>query len=348
MYLTKEKNSPFYQLVYFYNGKRTKKTTKKRTKAEALQFLTEFKNVLKEKEKQKVISLSEFEREYISLVSSIRTFSYNKLIVVTFRRLQKETGDILLNELDQFKAEKFISNVYKDSKFAAACYYRTLKAAFEKAREWNYISENPFKKFKTPKVPQTLPAYFGFKELQLIIKATERDILKDLFLAAYYTGMRAGELLNLRWNAVDFKNLLITVENTDTFTTKSKRERIIPINKPLLTILKKRFPKIIDINKIDYVFSKSRGIPFETEYVSKKFKKAVRKVKLSESFHLHSLRHSFASNLVQSGVSLYVVKELLGHRDISTTQIYSHIRTENLTEAVKFLEPKQFRKAANL
>ena len=62
MYLTKEKNSPFYQLVHFYNGKRTKKTTKKRTKAEALQFLTEFKNVLKEKEKLKVISLSEFER----------------------------------------------------------------------------------------------------------------------------------------------------------------------------------------------------------------------------------------------------------------------------------------------
>lgn len=338
MYLTKEKNSPFYQLVYFYNGKRTKKTTKKRTKAEALQFLTEFKNVLKEKEKQKVISLSDFEKEYISLVSSIRTASYNKLIVVTFRRLKNETGDIFLNEIDQFKAEKFISNVYRNSKYAAACYYRTLKAAFEKAREWNYISENPFKKFKTPKVPNSLPAYFGFKELQLIIRATPRDILKDLFLSAYYTGLRAGELLNLRWNAVDFKNLIITVRNTETFTTKSKRERIIPINKPLLNILKNRFPKVIDINKTDFVFSKSPGIPFETEYVSKKFKKAVRKANLSDSFHLHSLRHSFASNLVQNGVSLYVVKELLGHRDISTTQIYTHIKIETLKTAVNKLD----------
>jgi len=347
MYLTKEKNTPFYQLVYFYNGKRTKKTTKKRTKAEALMFLTEFKNVLKEKEKQKIISLNEFEIEYNSLVSSMRTASYNKLIKVTFRRLKKETGNILLNELDQFKAEMFISNVYKVSKYAAACYYRTLKAAFEKAREWNYISENPFKKFKIPKVPKTLPAYFTYKELQQIIKVTERDILKDIFLTAFFTGLRAGELLNLRWNAVDFKNLLIRIENTDTFTTKNKRERIIPINKPLLSILKNRFPKIIDINKTDYVFGKSRGIPFDTEFISKKFKKAVRKANLSDSFHLHSLRHSFASNLVQSGVSLYVVKELLGHRDISTTQIYSHIRTENLSEAVKFLEPKQLRKAAN-
>jgi site-specific recombinase XerD len=345
MYLTKEKSSPFYQLVYFHKGKRTKKTTKSRTKAEALRFLTEFKNILKEREKQKIVSLSEFESEYTSLIAPIRTPAYLRSIEISFRRLRAETGDILLLEIDQKKAEKFISNVYRDSKYAAACYYRTLKAAFEKAREWNYISENPFKKFKTPKVPHTLPAYLTYRELQLIIKATGRDIIRDLFLSAYYTGLRAGELLNLRWNAVDFKNLIITVENTETFTTKSKRERIVPINRPLLNILKNRLPKIMDINKTDYIFSKSRGIPFNVDFISKQFKKAVRKAKLSESYHLHSLRHSFASNLVQSGVSLYVVKELLGHRDISTTQIYSHIRKENLSEAVKLLEPRQYKRA---
>ena len=59
---------------------------------------------------------------------------------------------------------------------------------------------------------------------------------------------------------------------------------------------------------------------------------------MDERLHLHSLRHSHASNLVQSGVSLYVVKELLGHEDLSTTQIYSHLQKENLTNAVKVLD----------
>ena len=88
--------------------------------------------------------------------------------------------------------------------------------------------------------------------------------------------------------------------------------------------------------KGDYVFSKS-GILFRQEFISKKFKKAVRASGLSDKIHFHTLRHSFASNLVQNGVSLYVVKELLGHESISTTQIYSHLNQDNLVNAISKL-----------
>jgi integrase/recombinase XerD len=79
------------------------------------------------------------------------------------------------------------------------------------------------------------------------------------------------------------------------------------------------------------------SVKLNEDYISKTFKQAVRDAELDNSIHFHSLRHSFASSLVQKGVSLYVVKELLGHEDLATTQIYSHLQKENLTEAVNLL-----------
>ena len=83
-----------------------------------------------------------------------------------------------------------------------------------------------------------------------------------------------------------------------------------------------------------YVFSKSGGIKFNNDYVTKNFKKAVRKAELNDKIHFHTLRHSFASRLVQRGASIYVVKELLGHSDVSTTQIYSHLEHKNLKDVM--------------
>ena len=71
--------------------------------------------------------------------------------------------------------------------------------------------------------------------------------------------------------------------------------------------------------------------------MSKQFKKAVRDANLSEEYHFHTLRHSFASILAQRGVSLYVIKELLGHKDFSTTQKYAHLQAGNLAKAVNLL-----------
>ena len=70
---------------------------------------------------------------------------------------------------------------------------------------------------------------------------------------------------------------------------------------------------------------------------SKHFKKAIRDAGLNDKIHFHTLRHSFASRLIQKGASVFVVKELLGHEDIKTTQIYSHLQTQNLVEAIKLL-----------
>ena len=103
-------------------------------------------------------------------------------------------------------------------------------------------------------------------------------------------------------------------------------------------MLKNRIPRIQSIDKTDLLFEKIKGIKYRSDTISKCFKKAVRKAKLNELIHLHTLRHSFASNLVKKDVSLYIVKELLGHNDITTTQVYSHLTIESLRSAVKVLD----------
>ena len=92
------------------------------------------------------------------------------------------------------------------------------------------------------------------------------------------------------------------------------------------------------VSKNAYIFFRVVGVKLNEDFVSKQFKKAVRSAGLSEEIHFHTLRHSFASNLIQRGVSIYVVKELLGHESISTTQIYSHLQSENLSQAVSLLD----------
>ena len=341
MYLIKTAKSPYWQILYKNElGKYTTKSTQKISKSEALIFFNEFKLSYSTNKKPFVYkTLKDFESEYSEVISAIRSKSYKESIDYAFKLLVDFTGNILFNQFNQVLAEKFISHIYSKSKHSAALYYRTLKAAFEKAREWNYFEENPFAKFKLPRLPHPLPVFIDYNELNKIIKETKSRLLQEIFMTAFLTGLRLGELLNLTRRVIDLDNKIIRVENTNIFTTKNKRDRIVPINKNLFELLSSRV-KRIRILPDEYLFYKCKGIKLNNDYVSKNFKKAVRAAELDDRIHFHSLRHSFASVLVQNGVSLYIVKELLGHQDITTTQIYAHIRSENLFEAVSYLVPE--------
>jgi integrase/recombinase XerD len=149
--------------------------------------------------------------------------------------------------------------------------------------------------------------------------------------------MRLGELVNVKWSWVDLRENIIAVRCSDHFITKSKKERVIPISNFIQTIIRKKIPKIMNIKNDDYVFYRVKGVRLNENYVSKKFKSYLRAAGLDEIIHFHTLRHSFASLLVQRGVSLYVIKELLGHEALSTTQIYSHLQQQNLRDAINLL-----------
>lgn len=339
MYLVLNNKSSNYQLVYFRNGKRTTVSTGTANKQEAEKFLASFNpEVKKETPTKKVsIKLSSFIAEYKSFVKNTYSEKYlTKAVTPSFNRLQAFLPDSPLEYITSKNIDQFISSVYAKSKFAALLYHRTLKAALNKAVIWNYIQENSFNKIKSPKVIKSFPVYISEAELILILIKTEDQLLKDIFTTAYYTGMRLNELLSMKWNWIDLTQEVITIKNSDDFNTKNKKERVIPIHPKV----KKIFQLYFQINgntKNSFVFFRKSGIKLNGEFISKQFKKAVRSAELNDDIHFHSLRHSFASALVQRNVSLYAVKELLGHENIKTTQIYSHLQQESLNKAVNLL-----------
>lgn len=172
--------------------------------------------------------------------------------------------------------------------------------------------------------------------------------MKDFVVFAFYTGMRLNEIINLSWKNVDLSKRIITVGD-DKFLTKGRNQRFIPIceeaEKAIENLelrIQNEKKKIISIKYLNYnrnfVFCKSNGEQFTGDYISKRFKLACKAAGLDNAIHFHSLRHSFASNLVQRGIPLYTIKELLGHSSISTTEIYSHLNMETLREAIKKLD----------
>jgi len=106
----------------------------------------------------------------------------------------------------------------------------------------------------------------------------------------------------------------------------------------LSAMLRRRKPKVLSVDRNDLIFGIIRIVPFNVNYVSRKFKQAVKTTGLSDKLHTHSIRHSFASVLLQRGVSIKTGQELLGHGSLTTTMIYTHSTNQEKVNAVKTLE----------
>ncbi len=347
MFLVKNNKSSFYQIVYIVNGKRTTHSTKKTNEQEAVRYLEEFQKNLSNPSgavssitqktcSKNTLTLSQFKEEYLSYAKPVKSKKYLDSIAYSFKYFIEYAGDLPLDRIETRTVDKFINVTFTRTQRGAHLYYRTLKAALNKAVEWNYISINPFTKVKFPKLSKTFPVFISEDELLIILANTQAQHLKDIITIAFYTGLRLGELVNMRWNWIDFLQNQITVKCSDDFQTKSKKERIVPMSDKVRSILFRRFNSCLH-NLNEVVFYRIKGKLLYQEVISKQFKKIVRKTNLSDKIHFHTLRHSFASALVQKGVSLYVVKELLGHEDLATTQIYSHLQKANLIEAIQLL-----------
>lgn len=283
-----------------------------------------------------VVTLRIFEDEYLNYVKANLSPSYLRSIKSSFVHLNNYFGiQKVITEIKLKDAEQFMMRLREKTKKGYRVYYRTLKAAFNKALEWEYISENPFVKVKLPKVQRVAPKYVAGDQLLVICDWIKNNTVKEIIKTAFYTGMRLNEVVNLKWRNIDLEKRIITVGDEE-FITKGKKQRYVPVCDELIKLLKVKSEK--QEVKDGFVFCKENGEAYTGDYASKCFKDACRALGIDEGIHFHSLRHSFASNLVQKNVSLYVIKELLGHSSISTTEIYSHLNVESLREAVMKLD----------
>jgi len=222
------------------------------------------------------------------------------------------------------------------NKISANIYLRTVKAAFNTVVNLGLIETNPFRNTKPFKIPPEDPIYIPKTDFAKLLLVIDDEQFRRLVLFAVLTGLRRGELISLRWSDIDMQNRLIRIHNKEDFTVKAMRPRTIPINRDLFRLIE-ALPK-----NYDHVFVDRRGLPLKGGYVTKKFKQHIRRCGLSERFHWHNLRSTFASYLVQSSTPLAEVQRLLGHSSVVTTQIYAAVSDDNLRQAADKIQLDEF------
>jgi site-specific recombinase XerD len=304
------------------------------------------------------VTLGRFVEEYLGFIKLNRSESYYKNHNLSFGHLVEHFKEQRMLSMISFRdAELFMTQLQHKVSKGYRVYYRNLKAAFNKAVEWQYILENPFLKVKLPKQQKNQPAYLSEEELKTILDKIELKVVRDVSAFSFYTGCRLGEAVNLRWRNVNLDEGFVVIGD-DEFVTKGRNQRTIPLCEGAGKAIRhggqvvnaekakdkaeKETPSLIlplEKREIEgYVFAKGNGMPFSGDYISKKFKSGCRLAGVSEKIHFHSLRHSFASNLAERDVSIYKIKELMGHSSITTTEIYAHLNLDGLRSAVRVLD----------
>ncbi|CAM2755788.1 site-specific tyrosine recombinase XerD [Fructilactobacillus fructivorans] len=219
----------------------------------------------------------------------------------------------------------------------------TLRKFFQYLMEFKIIKQNPMNKIDTPKKGKHLPDVLSVDEVDRLLKMPDtnnkygirdRTILEVL----YATGLRVSELINLKLSDLHLEmNLIQTIGKGD-------KERIVPIGKVAQNWLSKYLNgsrlKLLKHRTSPYVFLNAHGGRISRQSVWEKIKRYVSLAGIKKNVTPHTLRHSFATHILENGADLRTVQELLGHSDISTTQIYTHISHERLSQVYDKYHPR--------
>lgn len=238
-------------------------------------------------------------------------------------------GSVSARDADAYKARRIKEG---RSPVSLNIELRTLRAAFQTAVRWGLLEKNPWKEVSLVRIPERQPVYFTREQFGKLLGAVRKPWLRDLIVACVSTGLRRGEVLNLRWSDVDWDSGVLKIQSSTAFRTKAGKRRAVPINETLRELLLRRLRS----RTCDHVFTDESG-PVRPDHFTHSFKKAVRAAGLPDALHVHSLRHSFATWLVQEGVSVYEIQQLLGHSTIRVTEVYAHLAPSQLRRAVDML-----------
>ena len=295
------------------------------------------------KAKENVTFSEFFENTYISIAKQNVKEKTLKTQVGHYRYwLEPVLGGLTFKQITPFHIEKIKKNMLtagKSPRTIQNC-FATFRQTWNAARLQDLTSEDtPTRKVKLPKFDNKRIRYLSHEEAEgLLAELKRRSVqLYNISLLALYTGLRANEIFNLTWGDIDFEHGLLTVR--DSKNSKTRYAYLTKDTEAMLAGLRKDQPK----NEL--VFKDRKG--HKIREVSNAFGKAVKALRLNEGINdrrqrvsFHTLRHTFASWLVQSGVDLYKVKTLLGHSSILLTERYSHLQPEGLQQAVKFFDEK--------
>ena len=274
-----------------------------------------------------------FEKKY----SENTIDSYNRDLKKFYNYINKDFTKVTKNDVS-----KFIQNISKqESPKSISRIISTLKSFYKFLQINKYTKTNPLTLISNPKQAKTLPKVLSEEEVFTLLDintVTDFDFRNKAMLELMYSsGLRVSELINLNVNDIDFKNCLVRIFG------KGSKERIIPLNDYAtealkIYILDHRY-NLFKHGENNYLFLNNHGEKMTRQGFFKILKKIAIEKNIKTNFSPHTLRHSFATHLLKHGADLRSIQELLGHSDISSTQIYTYVSNERLQENYKDFHP---------
>lgn len=270
----------------------------------------------------------------------------------TFREFPDAIGE-WLDRLHQSRSLKYVINEEGEKEFpvlSAACIQQSFilfRGILDDAVKDGYLPSNPLQGVKQPKAPPVPVPYFTAHEVDnILLPALKGEPIQALVQFVAYTGVRRGEALALKWSSVDFDRSLATIsESNDQKSTKTSRIRVVALPTflhenlwELRRVNVAREAETPNWNKGDYVFITSEGTPIDGSNAGRSLRRILKNVGLSTRRPFYSLRHGYASRLIQRGMEGAKIQQRLGHASIRTTiDIYAH-----LADVPDVLEDEQY------
>jgi len=252
----------------------------------------------------------------------MRLKNYSSKTVKTYSLCAKKLYDNFqkpLNKVSEQEFKKFLVSLF-DQNYSYSLvnqYHAVLKLIITK------IYREPFRfNISYAKRSKKLPVVLSRNEIDKLLKQTRNTKYRLLLSLAYGAGLRVSEVVNLKVKDLNFEELTIHIKNA-----KGKKDRITIFPEKLKAQLKNL---TAGKNKNDFVFSSQRDGRLSTRTAQKAFSNALKKTRIKKDASFHSLRHSFATHLLENGVDIRYLQELLGHSNIRTTQRYTQVTNPKL------------------
>jgi tyrosine recombinase XerC len=262
---------------------------------------------------------------------------------VDFEMFKAFLGDRDIGTIDHLVLRRFLAELRTKNyaKRTVARKLASLRSLFRFLYREGLIKKNPITAISTPKLDKKLPIFLDVDKVAKLLQCPPDDNIaglrdRALMETLYSTGIRVSELVGLDVDDVDFISGVVKVFG------KGSKERIVPIGEPALKAIRKYIDKRQEekVKDNDAIFLNKSQRRLSDRSVRRVINKHIRTCSIVEKISPHSLRHSFATHLLDRGADLRSVQELLGHMNLSTTQIYTHVTMKRMTEIYNKAHPR--------
>lgn len=247
-----------------------------------------------------------------------------------------------LDRVSPADVQRYIKTLSELKEKSLARKLSSLRMFYDFLVKKKYIAESPLDGIEGPKIGKYLPDVLSIDEVDRLLDITPTDGFtfrnRCILELLYSTGLRISELVSLKLENIIIDESLVKVMG------KGSKERIVPLNDVATEYLKKYIseirPEMLKGTSTEYLFLNNHGKGLTRQAVFKMIKKRADEIGLKKSISPHTLRHSFATHLLQNGADIRFIQELLGHAELGTTEIYTHVANETLKKDYDELNPR--------